>query len=150
MSVALEAANEQRLLAVLFPLGSAPYLGAFEPAQLHTLAYLSTVSYGYGFGVGLIFFGAECFILGYLLFTSGFFARALGVLMALAGACYLTNSFVLIVSPALASVLFPAILVPAFLGELSLCVWLITKGVDSKEWTRRAGDVRVHNLAGGT
>ena len=38
-----------------------------------------------------MFFGCSCVALGYLTFTSGLLPKALGVLMAIAGACYLTT-----------------------------------------------------------
>jgi len=70
--------------------------------------------------VSLLFFGCFCVIVGYLIFRSGYLPKTIGVLMQIAGVCYLTNSFALILSPAVANRLFPAILVPAFIGEASL------------------------------
>jgi hypothetical protein len=137
ISVAVEAVNEQRLLAALFPLGNAEYLRAFEPEQLYAMASLSLTSYSYGFGMSLIFFGCECLILGYLIFKSGYFPKAVGVLMQIAGLCYLTNSFALLLAPSFASRIFPTILIPAFVGELSLCLWLLVKGVNIEKWNRR-------------
>jgi Domain of unknown function (DUF4386) len=52
--------------------------------------------------------------------------------------CYLTNSFALILSPGVANRLFPAILVPAFIGEASLCLWLLVKGVNVEKWGEKA------------
>jgi hypothetical protein len=139
VSIAVEAVNEQQLLAALFPLGSAEYLGAFQPAQLQAMASLSLKSYGYGFGVSLIFFGCECIVIGYLIVRSGYLPRAVGMLMQIAGLCYLINSFALILNPGLAGRLFPTILLPAFVGELSLCLWLLVKGVNAEKWRARAG-----------
>ena len=47
--------------------------------------------------------------------------------MAVAGVCYLTLSTAQLLSPRLASVLFPSILVPALIGELSFAMWLTVK-----------------------
>lgn len=138
VSIALEAASILRLIEALFPLGNAEYLKTFKPEQLDALAYLSIKSHGYGFGVSLIFFGCACLVLGYLIFRSGYLPRALGVLMQIAGVCYLTNSFALILAPKFADLLFPAVLVPAFIGEASLCVWLMVKGVDVEKWKLKA------------
>lgn len=138
VSIAVEAVNEQHLLAALFPLGSAAYLGAFQPEQLHAMASLSLQSYGYGFGISLIFFGCECVVLGYLIFRSGYLPKTVGVLMLIAGLCYLTNSFALLLDRGFAALLFPAILVPAFVGEASLCLWLLVKGVNVEKWHERA------------
>jgi hypothetical protein len=138
VSIALEATNELNLLTTLFPLANADYLRAFSPEQLHAFVYLPGKLYAYGFGASLIFFGCECLVLGYLIFRSGYLPKAVGVLMQIAGLCYLTNSFALILSPSLADRLFPAILLPAFVGEASLCLWLLTKGVNVSEWKVRA------------
>ncbi len=147
VSVAVEATNELRLVGALVPLDDPEYLSAFGPEQLDAVSSLSVELYGYGFGAGLIFFGCECLVLGYLIFRSDYLPKALGVLMAIAGACYLTNSFALLVAPTVADRLFPTILLPAFVGEASLCLWLLVRGVNGEKWippasapsTRRAG-----------
>jgi hypothetical protein len=138
VSLAVEAAVQLYLLGALFPLGKTEYLRAFEPEQLYALASLSVKSHGYGFGVALIFFGCVCLIDGYLIFRSGYFPKTIGVLMAIAGLSYLTNSFALILAPTFANRIFPAILVPAFVGEASLCLWLLVKGVNVPKWEERA------------
>ena len=136
IQTAVLVANKLNLLMPLFLLGNSDYLKAFESNQLYALTYLLIKTHDYGFGIGLIFFGFACLIYGYLLFRSGYFPRTLGVLMALAGLSYLTNSFTLILTPAYAGTIFP-ILVLALIGELSLCLWLIVKGVDLPKWEKR-------------
>jgi hypothetical protein len=126
------------LLAALFLLGSADYLKAFDPRQLHALMYLFIKADGYGFGIGLIFFGCAILVFGYLIRRSGYLPRAIGVLMQIAGVCYLTNSFALLLAPTVAHAMFPAILIPAFIGELSFCLWLLVKGVNVPKWEERA------------
>lgn len=135
VQTAVLVASKVSLLTPLFLLGNADYLKAFDPSQLQTLAYVAIRSDAYGFGVGLIFFGAACLVVGHLVFWSGFFPRVLGVLMGIAGLCYLANSFALIVAPSFANM---AILLPAFIAELSFCLWLIVKGVDDEQWRTRA------------
>jgi hypothetical protein len=137
VSVAVEASVQLYLLAALFPLGHAEYLKAFTPEQLYAMASLSIKSHSYGFGVALIFFGCVCLLLGYLIFKSGYLPKTVGVLMQLAGWSYLIDSFTLILAPSLANRIFPAILVPAFIGELSLCLWLLVKGVNVEQWNAR-------------
>jgi Domain of unknown function (DUF4386) len=58
--------------------------------------------------------------------------------LQIAGVCYLINSYALILSPKTADMLFPAILVPSFIAELSLSLWLIFKGVDVQIWKEKA------------
>jgi hypothetical protein len=57
--------------------------------------------------------------------------------MAIAGLSYLTNSFTLILAPVYAGTIFP-VLVLALIGELSLSLWLIVKGVNVAKWEERA------------
>ena len=134
IQTAVLVANKMNLLMPLFLSGSEDYLKAFNPQQLQALTYISVKAHGYGFGVGLIFFGFTCLIEGYLIFKSGFFPKILGVLMQIAGLCYLLNSFTMILAPGFANLIFPAVLIPSFIGELSLCLWLIVKGVNVSKW----------------
>ena len=134
VSIAVEAAITLNLVAALFPLGDAAYLKAFAPEQLYAMAMLAIRSQSYGFGVALIFFGCFCLIAGHLIFRSGYLPKTIGILMQIAGLSYLTNSFALVLAPALANRLFPAILIPAFVGEASPCLWLIVKGVNVSKW----------------
>jgi hypothetical protein len=133
----IEAVSKLCLFAALFLSGNADYLKAFEPHQLHALVKISLKLHDYGFGIDLVFFGFACLVYGYLLFRSGYFPRTLGVLMAIAGLSYLTNSFTLILAPAFAGTI-SLILVLALIGELSLCLWLIVKGVNVQRWKEQA------------
>lgn len=138
VSIALEAGNELRLLQTLLPLGNAEYLKAFEPEQLYAMMSLSLRSYAFGFNVGLIFFGWFCVIAGYLIFKSGYFPKSIGILMLIAGLCYLLNSFTLIMAPGISKALGYSLMAPVLLGEGSLCLWLLVKGVNVEKWKARA------------
>jgi hypothetical protein len=119
------AANKLSLVAALLMLQRSVSATAASPQTLHDLAYVAIKLHGYGFGVGLIFFGFACLVRGYLMFHSDFVPRILGVLLIIAGVCYLVNSFALLLSPTLAAVLFPTILLPALVGEFALSLWLL-------------------------
>jgi hypothetical protein len=138
IQTAVLVANKVILLMPLFLLGGADYLKAFDPAQLQAWSYLAIKLHDYGFGIGLIFFGCVCLVEGYLIRKSRYLPRLIGVLMQIAGACYLINSFALLLAPNLAARLFPAILMPCFVAELSLALWLLIKGVNMAEWRKRA------------
>jgi hypothetical protein len=131
----VNALNTYRPLQLL---GGADYLNVFTREQLGAMALLSLEAHSVGFAVALLFFGACCVVLGYLIFKSGFFPKLLGVLVAVAGLCYLVNSLAVILSPAASSILFPAILLPAFVGELSLALWLTVKGVNVSKWQEQS------------
>jgi hypothetical protein len=129
--------NKLTLLMPLFLMEGGSGLNGLAPDQLHALAYVAIQAHGHGFGIGLIFFGFACLVRGVLIFKSGYFPKALGVLMLLAGLSYLLNSFALLLAPALAAALFPAVLVPALVGELSLCLWMIFRGIRMPAWQQR-------------
>ena len=80
----------------------------------------------------LLFFGPYCLLIGYLIFRSTFLPRTLGLLMAVAGVGWL-----LFLSP-LANYLSTYLKVLGFLAELSLCLWLLVKGVNVQRWTEQA------------
>lgn len=134
IQTAVLVANKLNLLAALFFLGDAEYLKSFTPDQLHTLSYLSIKLHDFGFGIGLIFFGFVCLLEGYLIFRSVYFPKTIGVLMTVAGICYLSNSFILILAPQFSSI---ALLMPCLLAELSLSLWLIFKGVNLSVWKQK-------------
>jgi len=138
---AVLVANKLNLLLPIFLLGDAEYLKAFTAEQLQALSYVSLRTHDSGFAVGLVFFGAACLVVGYLIIRSGYLPRTLGVLMQIAGVCYITNSFALIVWPSLAAQLFPFILLPPFVAELSMALWLLVKGVDLAKWKSRVEGV---------
>lgn len=136
IQTAVLVANKLSLVMVLFLLGDSPYLSVFEPQQLQTLSYLFIRLHDHGFGIGLIFFGFVCLIEGYLIVRSGFLPKVLGYAMQVAGVCYLVNSVALLLAPALAGAMFPFILLPSFVAELSLALWLLIKGVDQARWSQ--------------
>ena len=138
IQTAVLVAFKLNLLVALFLLGKASYLQAFEPQQLHALSYVFIRADSYGFGIGLVFFGFTVLVLGSVIFRSGYLPKFLGVLLFIAGVCYLTNSLALLLAPTFADMLFPFILLPAFIGELSLALWLLVKGVNVPKWETRA------------
>ena len=137
ISLAVESVSALHLQAVLAPLSGSAYLQTADPQQAYAAAYSSVVAHAGAFGLALVFFGVECLIVGHLIRRSGFFPAAIGWLMQLAGLCYLVNSFAMVLLPPLHAKLFPAILVPAFIGESAFCLWLLVKGVDAAAWRQR-------------
>lgn len=116
------AINKLALVAALSVLDAPARLSAIVSQDL---AVLAINLHNHGFAIGLVFFGMVCLIRGYLVFKAGYVPRILGVLLALAGASYLINSSALLVFPPLAATLFPAVLLPAFVAELALSLWLL-------------------------
>ena len=139
VSIAVEGAAALCLAAALLSVSNAPYLNALAPEQVQAMAMLAIGLHSIGFAIALVFFGIECVLLGYLIHRSGYMPRIIGALMAIAGVCYVVNSFAVLLSPPLAGLLFPAILLPALVAESSLALWLLVKGVNAERWDRQAG-----------
>lgn len=99
---------------------------------MNALALIFLDIHGIGYSIALVFFGINCFVLGYLVFISGYFPRILGALLIVASAGYLVDSFakVLLTNYNVYENIFNIVVfMPAFIGELAMCLWLLIKGV---------------------
>jgi hypothetical protein len=74
-------------------------------------------------------FGMSCILLGYMMNQSGWFSRILGVMVLIAGFAYLIDSFTNILLPQYAPQSEILVLATAVITELSLCIYLIIKGL---------------------
>ncbi|MHC4791131.1 MAG: DUF4386 domain-containing protein [Planctomycetota bacterium] len=130
---AIYGLNLLNLFFVLQFLSGADYLTVFETEQLHALILLFLNGHSIGYLIGLVFFGVHCLVLGYLILKSGYIPRILGVLLVFASLGYLTDSFANFLLPnyeAYETIFLLVVFVPAFIAELSLCLWLLLKGVN--------------------
>ncbi len=134
IQTAVLAANKIILVGSLLPLENLPYLRAVDPSILHTQAYLAIKLHEIGFGVGLLFFGLTLLVNGYLVYRSRFLPKAIGIMLQVAGACYLVCNLLLLLSPTLNHALFPYLMLPCFIAELSYALWLTFKGVEEGKW----------------
>ncbi len=112
-------------------------LEAFSAEQLHSLALWVMNLHADAYAISLVFFGFACLALGHLLYHSGFLPKLLGLLLALAGLCYLFTSFAQFLDPPFAQTLFPVFFIPCFVGELAFAFWMLLKGVDLAKWRER-------------
>jgi hypothetical protein len=131
------------ILPVVLLRGDA-YLTAFTTTQLQAVAFLAAKLRMQVFTIGMAFFGLQCFFVGYLISRSTFLPRALGILLALGGACYVIVSFTSYLAPSAGGLVM--IMMPiALVGEGSLTAWLLVKGVDVRRWesAARTGAARV-------
>jgi hypothetical protein len=121
---------------VLLLVSGAGYLTVFAPDQLHALVLLFVNAHA---AVALIWglvFGLHLFVLGYLVYTSGYIPRMLGVVLIIVSVCYLTQSFGTILLPKyeaiFASVGYLSII------EIAFPLWLLMKGVHVEQPKQRA------------
>jgi hypothetical protein len=135
VSTATFAGTELFYFAPTFILGGAPYLETFSPDQLNSLAMLSLKFYGVGAGLFMVFYGTGWLIRGYLISRSRYLPTFLGWILMLAGLGFITRNFLLVLAPRYAS---DFLLLPMFLGGLSLMLWLLMKGIDVSKWEAKA------------
>ena len=120
-------------LLLLSDPGYTQALGANQ-AQSLALLFLSLHEYIVA-GVGFILFGLHIGVISYLILKSKVMPRGLGILLMVAAVGYLINSVAtLLTMNSVPDALMAFLLLPAFLGELSLSLWLVVRGVrlDSK------------------
>ena len=103
-------------------------------AENAALTDVAIKAYSSGEALGLVFFGFTLLAVGYLIRHSGYLPWIIGLLIQIGGVSYVVNSFLLLVAPDLANIVF---LVPSFVAELSLALWLLVKGVDLSKWESR-------------
>jgi len=138
MQTAVVALNLLHHYAALLLLNGGAYAAAFDPPQLHALVALALDVHAHGYDLGLLFFGVSCLVLGYLIARSGYFPRALGILVAAAGLAYLIGSYTLFLAPNYAETVAPIYVVP-LISEVALCLWLLLRGLNVEQWEKRLG-----------
>jgi len=117
----------------LFVLGGEPYLSVFNAEQLQALALLFLSIDDHAAAMGLVFFGFEAILSGYLIIRSTFLPRILGWVSIVGGFGWLSFLY-----PPLGYRLFPFIAIIGLLGSLSLIVWLLVFGVNEQRWREQA------------
>lgn len=124
------------LLNLFFALQLVTGANTLGADQLNALAMMFLNGHDTGYAIGLVFFGVNLFILGYLILKSGIIPRILGVLLVAASLGYLIDSFarVLLVNYELYSPIFDLVVfTPAVIAELAMALWLLFKGVRVQE-----------------
>lgn len=129
-------------LATLSVLGGEQYSNIFTTSQLQATAQMYLRVSGLGFTLAMVFFGLQVFSIGTLIIRCIFLPRILGVLLAMGGLSYIISSFATFMAPAFGARLTPFIVPIALLGEGSLTLWLLLKGVNVERWKEQAIAVR--------
>jgi hypothetical protein len=96
-------------------------------------------SFQYGWQIALVFFSVHLIVLGYVVMKSSYVPKVLGVLLLVAGFAYTLDGFAHFLLPNYTNyetIFLLMVAVPAIIGELSLCFWLLIKGVRVQQFTR--------------
>ena len=132
--IAMNLLNYHAALLILDGSGTA---GGFAPDAAHALAYLYVDLHAHGYDLGLLLFGIHCIVLGYLIYRSSFLPRVLGILAVAGGVTYLVGSYIRFLLPHYVGTFMPMYGL-ALVAEVSLCLWLLIRGVNAARWHQRA------------
>lgn len=106
-------------------------LAQFAAAQQQALALLFVNAHSTGYDIALVFFSIYLLLLGYLMTKSSYFPGFLGVMLVVAGICYLVDSFSFLY-PSYAALTGQLMVAPTVIAELSLTFWLLVNGIKTQ------------------
>ena len=132
--VAIMAANTILFFVPLLLLKGGNDLSVFSAEQAQALSLVALKLHNMGYNVALVFFGVHCILIGGLIAKSELLPRILGLLVAIAGGCYLVNSFNNFLPHELHVPLLPYILLPGLVAESLLALWLFFVGINVRRW----------------
>jgi hypothetical protein len=120
------------LFSAVLLLNGADYLNVFPADQLQALAMFFLNLYKNGFMIAQFFFAAWLFPLGYLVFKSGYLPKILGIILMVECFAWLMYPFQFFLFPAYEVISYISFTV-GFIGEFSLTLWLLIKGVQEQK-----------------
>jgi hypothetical protein len=133
VSVPIAFLNNLNQLGALIVLSGSVYLKVLPPNNLNALVMLFLDLYNHGIFVVEIFWALWLFPFGYLVFKSGFIPRIFGVLLIISCFSYLIGSITYLIIPHYYDIVSIFTIAPAALGEFSIILWLLIKGVKEEK-----------------
>lgn len=136
ISVPMYFINVQNELTALSLIKAPNYLKVFNPEQIQSQVLFYIDQYDDGMRLIHIFSGLWLFPFGYLVFKSNFLPKFLGILLMIGCFGYLINFFGSTLIPNYRSLgISSYISLPASIGEIGTCLWLIAIGAKNKSST---------------
>jgi len=107
-------------------------LASLGPAGSNALMLLLVDAQHYGLLTAQIFFGLWLVPMGYLAYKSGWFPKALGILLGVGAACYLVDMLVAFLVPDFGKTIHPFITIPSAIAEVWMVIYLLLIGVGAR------------------
>jgi hypothetical protein len=105
------------------------YAATFGSAGSNALVLLLLDTQHYGLLIAQIFFGLWLAPLGYLAYKSGWFPRALAVVLVVGAGCYLVDLLAAFLVPNFGAMIHPFIVIPPAIAEVWMAGYLLVIGV---------------------
>jgi len=105
------------------------YAAALGSAGSNALVMLLLDTQHHGVLIAQIFFGLWLAPLGYLVYRSGLFPKALGIVLVVGTVCYLIDVLALFLVPDLGQKIAAFIVIPSAIAEVSTVLYLLVIGV---------------------
>ena len=112
------------------------YASAFGIVGSNGLVLLLLDIHHYGFLIAQIFFGLWLVPLGYLSYRSAMFPKTLGVMLVVAGPCYLVGLLAVFLIPDFGERINTFVTIPSAIAEISMVVYLLVVGVRTSKATQ--------------
>jgi hypothetical protein len=132
---AASGVHELGALALLHAAGTAT---SAATSQMQGIAQATFREGPLAFTMGMVYFGCHVASTGYLIVRSNFIPKIIGAILVAGGSSYFIASFTTFLCPELGAQLAPFVIPIALLGEGSITLWLLIKGVDVERWRQYA------------
>lgn len=123
--MALNMLNQQAALLIL---DGGQYLSVFDTSQLQALSLFFMKLHSFGYQFATISYGVWLLPMGYLVIKSNLIPKTIGYFLMVGAIAYTIVFIGTIMGIAIPS----DITIPADIGEFSLCIYLLVKGVSNK------------------
>ncbi|WP_158799948.1 DUF4386 domain-containing protein [Pedobacter sp. L105] len=134
VQVPISFINLLNKFAVLSLAGGATYLKVFPADHLSAQILFYLNLYQQGNFINQIFWGLWLYPSGYLVFKSGFLPKTLGILLMAGCVGYLLDFLGIFLFPGYdKTIISNYITLPASLGEIGICLWLMIIGIKDKQ-----------------
>ncbi|ELR72020.1 hypothetical protein C900_02015 [Fulvivirga imtechensis AK7] len=118
---------------VLSLLSEADYLSVLDAEQLQAQVMLALQYHSNGLLVSQVFWALWLFPFGYLVYRSGYLPKILGVFLMIGCCGYLVDFLAYSIYPPYGNTNISTILtLPATIGELTICLWLLIRGIKDR------------------
>jgi len=128
VSVSITFLNLLNHFAAVILLTDSSIMSGFSTEQVHSMVMLFLNLHKNGYSIAGVFFGLWLFPLGTFVYQSNRFPKVIGILLMISCFGYLIDFVVKFLFPEMVVITYPGLAI-AVVGELSICFYLLIKGV---------------------